>query len=141
MTSPTSPGYQPEQLDAYEVGLKSFLFGHTLRLNAAAFYYKYANIQVRQGLAGSNLVTNAAAGKSSGLDIDYNWQPLDRFGLSGGLGWLPVAKFTTTRMRLPTSLTAAPAFSSMRPVTAFPTRPRPRRARQRSICSRLAAVT
>jgi iron complex outermembrane recepter protein len=94
MTSPTSPGYQPEQLDAYEVGLKSLLFGHTLRLNAAAFYYKYDNIQVRQGLAGSNLVTNAAAGQSSGLDIDYNWQPLDRFGLSGGLGWLPLAKFT-----------------------------------------------
>jgi iron complex outermembrane recepter protein len=94
MTAPAAPGYAPEQLDAYEAGFKSLMLDHTLRLNLAAFFYHYENIQVRQGLAGSNIVTNAAAGKSSGIDLDYNWQPLARFSMSGGLGWLPIAKFT-----------------------------------------------
>ncbi|MFG6284819.1 TonB-dependent receptor [Sphingomonas sp. S6] len=39
--------YEPEVLKAYEVGLKSELFGRRLRLNLAAFYYDYLDQQLQ----------------------------------------------------------------------------------------------
>lgn len=94
MTSPTAPAYEPEQLDAYEVGMKTELLSGALRLNLAAFYYDYQDVQVRQNAAGFNIVTNAASGESLGLDFDYAWQVTDSFKLTGGMGWLPTAEFT-----------------------------------------------
>src|SRR3546814_19184383 len=43
-TGHVSPSYNPEIVDAYEVGLKSDLFDRRLRLNVAAFYYDYKDI-------------------------------------------------------------------------------------------------
>lgn len=37
---------KPEKIDAFEAGFKSDLFGRTLRLNGAAFYYQYDDMQV-----------------------------------------------------------------------------------------------
>lgn len=73
---------RPETLDAYEVGMKSDLFGRTLRLNAAAFYYDYNDIQV-SALAPSNsgipsvgtLDVNAAAGRIKGIESDLVYRP------------------------------------------------------------------
>src|SRR3546814_12467390 len=47
-TGHVSPSYNPEIVDAYEVGLKSDLFDRRLRLNVAAFYYDYKAIQLQQ---------------------------------------------------------------------------------------------
>jgi iron complex outermembrane receptor protein len=38
--------FGPEKLTAYEVGAKSDWFGHSLRINVAAFYNKFRDIQV-----------------------------------------------------------------------------------------------
>lgn len=38
--------FKPESVDSYEVGFKSQLFDHTVRLNAALFYNKYSDIQL-----------------------------------------------------------------------------------------------
>lgn len=37
---------RPEKIDAFEIGFKSDLFNRALRLNGAAFYYKYHDMQV-----------------------------------------------------------------------------------------------
>ena len=44
--APQDPAFKPEILDAYEAGVKSEYFGGRLRVNAAAFYYDYSNLQV-----------------------------------------------------------------------------------------------
>lgn len=94
MTSPFTQGYQPEQLDAYEAGIKAQLFNNFLTFNPAVFHYNYKNIQVRQLFNSSNIITNAAAAQTEGFDFDYSIRPGGGFNLSGGFGYLWKAKFT-----------------------------------------------
>lgn len=100
LLGPNTPGYLPEQNDAYEVGLKTSLFGNLVRLNLAAFYYDWKNVQQRctncNGLLGS-FVQNAAATEVYGLDVDSFIDVTDRLRLNAGLGWLPRANFTDNR--------------------------------------------
>ena len=67
---PTSPPYQTEKLDAFEVGAKSDLLGRRLRLNASGFYYKYDNIQVSRFINGVPDIYNGARAKIYGIDVD-----------------------------------------------------------------------
>jgi iron complex outermembrane receptor protein len=66
--------YQPEELRAWEAGLKSRLLGGRLSFNAAAFVYDYTNLQ----LSGTAIVSgapriltrNAGVARSRGLELD-----------------------------------------------------------------------
>ena len=80
-----SPGYLPEQLKSYEVGLKSEIFDRRLRLNIAGFYYNYTNIQVSQFVGVAQTVVNGAKAKLFGLDIDFEARLLDGLRVSGGV--------------------------------------------------------
>ncbi len=85
----TDPPYDPEVLDAYEVGLKSELFDRHLRMNLAAFYYDYSNIQVRYFPPSGQIgVKNGAAAKIYGLELDATALLTNRFRITGGLTWL-----------------------------------------------------
>ena len=61
--------YDPEFLDAYEIGLKSDLLNRRLRLNTAAYYYDYTDIQavVRTDIA--NFIDNAASATVMGVEL------------------------------------------------------------------------
>jgi len=80
--------FAPEQLDAYEVGLKTELFDRKLRLNAASFYYNYKNIQVTIDEAASLSVENAAAARIYGLDFDFQAKITQALSVSGGGSYL-----------------------------------------------------
>jgi len=66
--------YQPEELRAYEAGVKSRLWGGRVTVNAAAFVYDYTNLQ----LSGTAIVSgapriltgNAGVARSRGLELD-----------------------------------------------------------------------
>ncbi len=66
--------YQPEQLRAWETGLKARLLGGRLTFNAAAFYYDYTNLQLSGNaiVAGAPrlLTRNAGAARSRGIELD-----------------------------------------------------------------------
>lgn len=66
----TAPPVKPEILDAYEVGLKSELFNHRLRLNLAGYYNDWRNIQESEFSGTVEYYVNAAAAKVYGLDFD-----------------------------------------------------------------------
>jgi iron complex outermembrane recepter protein len=62
--------FDPETIQGPEIGIKSELFDHHLRLNAAAYYYTYKNLQVQQEFGvGQFGTTNAAAAKIKGVEI------------------------------------------------------------------------
>ncbi|WP_165191623.1 TonB-dependent receptor [Caulobacter soli] len=82
--SPAAPAFAPETLDAYEVGLKSDLFNRRFRLNAAAFYYDYKNLQVLKADGVVTTVYNGAASTVYGLDLDFEARLSSNFTLSGG---------------------------------------------------------
>jgi iron complex outermembrane recepter protein len=68
---PADPAYAPEILTAYETGLKVDLLDHRLRLNSAAYYYDYKNIQVAHYVLGQIGYYNGAAAEVYGLDSDF----------------------------------------------------------------------
>ncbi len=81
----SNPGYLPEELDAYEVGLKTSLLSDDLQLNLSGFYYDYSNLQVATFVGITQVVTNGAAAELYGLDVDFQARVSDQFRLSGAL--------------------------------------------------------
>jgi iron complex outermembrane receptor protein len=70
-TAPAPGGYKPENVLAYEVGVKSDLLDERLRLNASAFYYDYEDLQVLAFIVpGSADVTNAASATVQGAEVE-----------------------------------------------------------------------
>ena len=81
----------PEELIAYEVGIKSTALEQRLRINASAFYYDYTDLQVQSVRQGENnltviLVENAADAEISGLEVEISALPLPGLELGLNLG-------------------------------------------------------
>ena len=86
--NPANPPYDTEQLDAYEVGLKTELFNNAVRVNVAGFYYDYANIQVLQFIGGAQVTVNGPKAEIYGLDLDFEARLAKGLSVRGGLVWL-----------------------------------------------------
>lgn len=71
LQAPGVPGYDPEILDAYEIGFKSELLDRRVRLNVAAFYYDFKNIQVAVIQGATSATVNAAKARMQGIDADF----------------------------------------------------------------------
>jgi iron complex outermembrane receptor protein len=71
--------YQPETLTAWEAGLKTRFWQQRASLNATAFYYDYANLQLSGVVITSNVprftTTNAAQARVRGLEIEGEIKP------------------------------------------------------------------
>ena len=98
--SPGAEGpYDPEYVWTYEAGLKSELLNRRLRLNAAAFWNDYQDLQFSvSSLApnGTDLIItleNAAAAEIKGFEIEIAALPFENFELNASAGYLD-AKFT-----------------------------------------------
>jgi len=85
--TPGSVPFEPETLDAYEAGFKSDLFDGRVRLNAAAFYYDYKNLQIQRLLAGAITVINGASARNYGIDADMVVAVTPNLRLTSGFGW------------------------------------------------------
>ncbi|HEX6859077.1 MAG TPA: TonB-dependent receptor, partial [Caulobacteraceae bacterium] len=77
--------FDPEFIDAYELGSKNTLLDGRLTLNLAGFYYDYTGYQISQ------IVNRAAVNYNFdstvwGLEIEADWRALEnlRFGFKGG---------------------------------------------------------
>jgi iron complex outermembrane receptor protein len=84
VVTPANNSYLPEKLTSYEVGLKTELLDRHLRLNVAAFYYDYTNLQVIQFVGVTQTVVNGPQAKLYGLDVDFEAQLAAGLRLSGG---------------------------------------------------------
>jgi iron complex outermembrane receptor protein len=78
--------YDPEYLDSFELGLKTLLADRRVRLNTAAFYNKYKDIQVLLIQGATVVIDNAAESTIYGLEVDLEAQPTDELFLRGSLG-------------------------------------------------------
>jgi iron complex outermembrane receptor protein len=88
-SEPYAVPLDPEKITAYELGTKSDLFSHKLRLDASTFYYDYKDLQVGQiNNTGSIIYVNAATAKIYGLEGQGAVQPVDNFEIQLGATWL-----------------------------------------------------
>lgn len=65
-------GYDDEEVDAYEIGVKSLLMDGQLQLNAAAFYNDIEDFQlsVFEGAAAASLVANVPEFETKGFEVE-----------------------------------------------------------------------
>jgi iron complex outermembrane recepter protein len=87
----TGLAYQPETAAAWEIGIKSDWFDHHLRVNAAAFSNKYANLQVGAFIPGGGLqqaIVNNAFERAQGVELEVTALPIDHLNLTASIGLL-----------------------------------------------------
>lgn len=81
---PSDTTVDPEILDAYEVGLKTSLFGERVRLNIAGFYYDYKDLQVTVFRTTAAILENGAGAEIYGVDLDLSAKVGPYLTLTGG---------------------------------------------------------
>jgi iron complex outermembrane receptor protein len=82
----------PEHAVSYELGMKSTLLDHRLRLNAAAFFIDYDNrlFEAAQ-ITGAGIIQveeNIGTSKNYGVELDATLRPVASLTLTAGLGLL-----------------------------------------------------
>jgi len=116
-----NPRYDPEEIKSWEAGFKLQALDNRLRLNVAAFYNKYYDLQVAQFAAptgstsGGNVNVNANA-KYKGFEIEATLVPVDGLTITGSYGY--VDPEYTAFPKPKTAVAGAPAGSVPTGITA-----------------------
>jgi outer membrane receptor protein involved in Fe transport len=79
--------FDPEFVNAYEVGLKNTLFDGRMLLNVTGFYYDYEGYQVSRIVNRSSVNENIDV-RVQGVEIEGVWEPIDGLRFNGTAGWL-----------------------------------------------------
>jgi iron complex outermembrane receptor protein len=92
--------YEPQEVKAYEVGLKSEWFGRKLRANFAAFWNDITALQQTGAVGGGSFaVQNVGDASVKGFEAELTWLPVEGLTVYANLG-LSDQKYTS---RPPTS--------------------------------------
>lgn len=83
----------PETLDAFEIGIKSELIDNRLRLNAAAYYYDFEDVQTQYILQGQAVAVNAGSATIQGLEMDATAALTENWNIRLGFNWMPKAEY------------------------------------------------
>jgi outer membrane receptor protein involved in Fe transport len=81
------PTFEPEFVNAFEVGAKNALMGGRLTLNASAFYYDYKNYQVSQ-IRDRTAINENFDAKVWGAELSAMFEPVDRLRFNANVGYL-----------------------------------------------------
>jgi outer membrane receptor protein involved in Fe transport len=79
--------FDPEFVNAYEIGLKNTLLGGSLLLNATGFYYDYQGYQISKIAARTSVNENIDA-KIKGVELEAIWEPIRNLRFNGTFGYL-----------------------------------------------------
>jgi iron complex outermembrane receptor protein len=92
---PTTQGavesFDPEYLTTYEIGMKSEWLDQRVRLNVAAFFNDYTDVQLSSARADTTgnlvlVVENAGKGESKGLEVELQARPVRALTLDAAIG-------------------------------------------------------
>ena len=70
-SSDCGPPWNPETVDAYEIGYKASFGDGSSNLRMALFHYDYSDFQVTQIIGIQGIVTNAGDAEIDGLELEY----------------------------------------------------------------------
>lgn len=80
--------FDPEKIDAYEIGVKSTWLDNMLRVNAAVFYMEYNDKQESAFVTGVGFVqTNAGQAESEGAELEVQYLLTENWSLYGSVGY------------------------------------------------------
>ena len=78
---PRNASFEPEFIDAFEVGMKATLLDGAMRLNGTYFFYDYQDLQVSRIVGVTSLNGNTDS-EISGLEIELDWALSEKWILS-----------------------------------------------------------
>ena len=87
---PADIAFEPEEVDAYEIGAKTTWMNDALQLNLAVFRNEFENLQVSV-FSGSGItffVDNAASSTTQGVELDARWAVTENLNLSLAAAYL-----------------------------------------------------
>lgn len=88
ISDPGTISFKPETLSSYEFGMKSEWLNHTLRFNAAAYYYDYKDYQALiYTISLEQLIVNADA-RHEGAEAEVEWAPNEAWRFGAGLAYV-----------------------------------------------------
>lgn len=79
--------FNPEFVNAYEIGTKNTVLDGTMILNLTGFYYDYTGYQI-SAIVNRNSVNSNIDAKTSGLEVESLWEPVRHLRVNGNLGYL-----------------------------------------------------
>ncbi len=79
--------FEPEFVDAFEVGTKNSLLDGALMLNGAAFYYDYKDYQVSK-VVDRTIVNEGFDAEMWGAELEALWRPTRNLRLNANVGYL-----------------------------------------------------
>jgi outer membrane receptor protein involved in Fe transport len=79
--------YEPEFVDAFEIGTKNELFNRSLLVNLSGFYYNYKGYQFTQAAVFGTLTSNIDA-HIYGVELETAWEPVQKLRFNGQVGYL-----------------------------------------------------
>lgn len=85
---PAALTFDPEFVNAYELGFKSTLLDNSLRLNGAIFYTDYQDIQCAVVVGIAPTTINCGDGDILGVELEANWVPSADWMLDFSFGYL-----------------------------------------------------
>jgi len=81
------PQFDPEFVNAFELGSKNTLMGGSLMLNATGFYYDYQGYQISKIVNRTSVNENVNA-TVYGLELESVWSPVHNLKLNANVGYL-----------------------------------------------------
>ena len=81
-----SSTYNPEGVDAFELGTKNILMHQTLQANADIWYYNYEGLQISQILDNDSINANVNS-RMYGAEGNFVWAPTDNWALNFNVGY------------------------------------------------------
>jgi len=107
-TPNTVDGYNPETVDAYEIGLKGSAFDRRLSFSSAIFYNEYQDQQVTTQVAAiggiASFVDNVGSSTISGAEFEGSLRIFDSLTANFAIGYLDAQFDEFQRYNLTTSL-------------------------------------
>jgi iron complex outermembrane receptor protein len=117
----TYRAFDPETVSMFELGAKTEFWERRARLNVAAFYGDLKDVQIDFSVIilnnnrGTLETTNAATGKTRGLEVDFSIKPIDGLTLSANYAY---TKATLSKAFNPFTNTQATVYPLYTPKNA-----------------------
>jgi outer membrane receptor protein involved in Fe transport len=100
----TAKTFEPEFVDAFEIGTKNIFLDGTLQANATLFYYDYEDLQVSKIINRTSFNENTDA-EIFGVEAELAWAPNENWLINGNFSYLDteVQDFSSIDTRDPTN--------------------------------------
>lgn len=98
--------FEPEEIWAYELGMKATYLDDRLRFNVSGFHYDYENLQAQDSIANQPIIRNVGKAEIDGIELEFAALLSDSFSIDGAVTLLDA---TYTEGELTEPLRPAPA--------------------------------